>query len=1344
MGLFSSIFRVFFGGGPNTDRTINIGKQSAVAGLAIIYGRQRVEPVPVFKDVSRDNMPVASNNHDLFMAPQSSAFDEQRKNNDWLYRVDCWGQGEITAIEKFWLNGDPSTASRFAKRAYFRSHSFYGSASQLALPELAGISKWTTAHRGLGVAYSVNRFYSSKKKPQFRSEPTVEALIKGLKLYDPRKDETNPDAWNGVDTGHRFNDPSTWTWTQNKVLVALDYLTAGYGQGAAYDEVDWASWALEADHCETETIDVPDVLTNTTGVTIENYYDFITGEFRDVLNGERLPNYRPSQAQGTNTLTRYTTDAQIDPKQPVVDNMKVLLEGFGWSMPWSNGRHKLIVEKEVDGSVMSFDEDSIIGGWTITRGQRKKRLNRVTVEFENANKEYEKDAASWPPLDSIQYATYLAEDQGEELHTRREVDTISDHYQAQAYAEYLVRKSRVDQDIKGLKLAPKAMVLEPGDVIALSNTARGYNGTRFIVEKVTISEALDVTVDLLLYDGTVYGAAVVQEPENMPVSSPNPWLDPDPIANLAATPFHDVNADGTAVSGFLLTWDAPESTTGLEYVEVAWREQDPTDTAPYVNLNRIALDAVSTRLAGLKDDQAYDIRITYRTALGQTADDATITAALGNANTNLLALSGGEIIANPWFRFGLRDWLASSGFFADTFTWPDARGQEFALRHDPVNDQDEYRADKADAHEYGSRFVSKRPFRTHEQEIISLAVYGDTTGNADGELRLGIEYYAPGDIFLGEAISPDEKAVGPTDPFYSKSRIDFVTPSGAAYAKVFVLITGHNTGTWYVTGINNDRNGTSDSISALNLTDAPDGPGATKGATIGTNTYDPDGLVVDGNDIITADGQVVIPRGWDFDNSLQGWGGTNVTLTPLPNRLRVDTTAADPQLESPADLNIDGARNNIIQIRMRRAGGPVENSFEWLQLFYKTDSHDYSSAYSAVASRQIKAGYQTFVFDMSNLKSGGDDWLNSTIKQIRLDPSVSGGDSLEIDRIGIGHVSAAAADFADANLVDELGMVETALVDDGSQTIVGAKDIDRMGLQVGKNVSVGLEILGQGTRSGRLIVRFLDSGGGTISEEQSGFVIADATYQQAVILGETIPAGTTRMQFVLDREDAGAGGVTARRLTMNLGSTHKSWRSVRDDVEQNANNTTDTNQLNDGAGLGTTALWPNVTGANKPADNATRNTGALADLNFTNIDHIVANAANLVDEQLLAFPNYIFASEVNLIVQVFPSVTSTEKTIPGPSFGFKGYVRDYSGAGGNVRFWVDRAYSAQAVIDGLGVTLWEKEISYGSDPFPLVIEGPDPVPFNGSIFYGLFMEPVLVQASAEFQNINTRFWQRRS
>ncbi|MBL4837365.1 MAG: hypothetical protein JKY34_07285, partial [Kordiimonadaceae bacterium] len=791
MGLLSGIFK-FFLGGPNVDRTIDVQKQSAVAGLKIIYGRQKVTPTPVFKFVSKNNMPVSSTFHDKYTAPQTSNDDEIRKNFDWLYRVDCWGQGPIESIEKYWLSGDPSTNTRFRKRPYFRSHSFYGKTAQLALPELAGVSKWSTSHRGENVAYSVNRFYNSKKKPQFKSEPKVEALIQGLKVYDPRKDETNAAAWDGSSSGHRFNDQDTWEWSQNKVLIAADYLTSGYGQGAAFNEVDWQSWALEAAHCDEEELDIPDVLVNTTGVDIDEYFDIEAGEFLIIPNGGRLNNYRPYQNEGETSLKRYTTDVALDPKQPVVENMKMLLEGFGWSMPWSNGAHKLIVERIVNIAVMSFDENSIVGGWNIIHGERKKRLNRVTVEFTNSNKQYEQDAASWPPLDSDQYASYLIEDQNEELHTRVTVETISDHYQAQAYAEYLVRKSRVDQLIKGLKLAPPALALEPGDVIALTSAARGFSGTRFIVEKVNITEALDVQVDLILYDGTVYGAAVVQEPENMPTSSANLWQDPAPLTGLSAAPFHDENADGTAVSGFMVSWDDPESTTGLEYIELAWREQDIADAAPYASLNRVDLDAVAARISGLKDNQTYDIRLTYRTSLGQVADYAVLTETLGTANTRL---SGLELF-NTDYEAGDIGWLLPEGVSiieAPEFT---VNGK-FAAVHDP---------DTAfgGGINLGAGGSPAGSFPTDEIQIINEGLIPVTAGEklqfngraigaagADGQIFLRALFLDGGEQTLSSGDTPAVDVV--------EGRIDMAgpiedVPAGATHARFVFVRKGWSQG----------------------------------------------------------------------------------------------------------------------------------------------------------------------------------------------------------------------------------------------------------------------------------------------------------------------------------------------------------------------------------------------------------------------------------------------------------------------------------------------------------------------------------------------------------------------
>ncbi|WP_262689778.1 phage tail protein [Kordiimonas aestuarii] len=356
---------------------------------------------------------------------------------------------------------------------------------------------------------------------------------------------------------------------------------------------------------------IPAVLTHT-GPT-ENVWDPRYGEFVPIHDGDIYPAYRPDQV-GT-SQARWTTDAVIDPKENVIDNLKKLLEGFGWSMPWSNGRHRLVLEDLVSGPVMTVTEDDILGGWTCEHGLRQGRLNRVTVEFSNANKDYEEDAVSWPLLDSPEYADFKAHDNGAALHTNVPVKTITDYYQAQAFAEFLVRKSRVGFHVEGLKLARKALLLEPGDVIEVDYPERGFDARLFIVEKISVSAFLEVEVDLALYDPTVYGGeAIWPEPLNSVGDAPDLWADPGAPTDLQLVSFHEAKADGSMISGIDVNWDAPTSTVGMDRFELKWRK---AGDAEYTGQRYLGRDTLSARISGLVDGAFYDVQLTYWTQRGQ-------------------------------------------------------------------------------------------------------------------------------------------------------------------------------------------------------------------------------------------------------------------------------------------------------------------------------------------------------------------------------------------------------------------------------------------------------------------------------------------------------------------------------------------------------------------------------------------------------------------------------------------------------------------------------------------------------------------------------------------------------
>jgi len=637
----------FLGGllglGSGPSRKIEVSKASAASGLQIIYGHRRVEPVPVFKVVSRNEMKISiTGAYDHYQAPLSTKGEKGgglRDNNDWLHRIDVWGQGPIERIERFWLDGDISNGGRFNREAYFRAASKYGNESQAAASELAaGHAEWDGSHQGKGVAYTWGRYYNSEKKPEFNSEPELNALVKGLRVYDPRV------------VTQSFSDPATWTYSNNRALVVLNYMMGSFGFNAAMSELDLPSFMAAADACD-ETMPIPAPAFNATGALIISRYNHIFGTFPSIAINENFARWAEDEREtvvgGISTWghPKYVANAVLDPKTGVVSNTKTLLEGMGWALPWSNGKHKLIIEGPVAGPVMTFDQDSILGGWTIERGMRAGRLNRVTVEFPNGNKDYEKDTVGWPTLTSTEYSGYLAEDNAQELHTNVPVETITNFYAAQAYAEYLVRKSRVKIKIEGLMLSPKAMLLEPGDVIALTYPEKNFSNTQFIVERVNISALLDVRVDLILYDPTVYGApALVQEPVAGSPYTPEIWQDPSPVVNLQLEAVYETNADGSVISNLRVSWDDPLQAVGILSYEVRWKK-----TADLVFENALSLTgaSLSAVIPGLVNDTNYTVEVDYTTRKNQTADVATKTITLASVATKLLGIDDGATRTFP-------------------------------------------------------------------------------------------------------------------------------------------------------------------------------------------------------------------------------------------------------------------------------------------------------------------------------------------------------------------------------------------------------------------------------------------------------------------------------------------------------------------------------------------------------------------------------------------------------------------------------------------------------------------------------------------------------------------------
>lgn len=152
---------------------------------------------------------------------------------------------------------------------------------------------------------------------------------------------------------------------------------------------------------------------------------------------------------------------------------------------------------------------------------------------------------------------------------------------------------------------------------------------------------------------------------------------------------------------------------------------------------------------------------------------------------------------------------------------------------------------------------------------------------------------------------------------------------------------------------------------------------------------------------------------WQFDSGAEGWYAAGATITPAGGYIRLVSTGGDPQLQSSyTSLELAGAQFTRIRAKITRRGGPVS---AWDgQLFYVTANHSFSTSYQAKAANPNLAIGQTAVidWDMANLTAGGTDWVDSTIRRIRLDLGNTSDSVFDIDWIAIGRVGPSASSRA--------------------------------------------------------------------------------------------------------------------------------------------------------------------------------------------------------------------------------------------------------------------------------------------------------------------------------------------
>ena len=541
-------------------------------------------------------------------------------------------------------------------RMVFNAH--HGASDQTVDPMLnASIStEWTTNHRLRGVAYIAASFeYDSRG--MFSSIPQLTVVVRGKKLYDPRKDG----SISGGSGSHRYDTPSTFEWSDNAALCLLDYLRDDeYGKGLASSAVNLQSFQTAASTSD-ELEDTPDydgtassaTFSGTSGNNFINVdattwanskiggkltlvdsgaatefdavdiidssrwqeYDAINPTYQVVVNDTLSANYTNESGTALVKVKRFHCNGVVDTNKNVLENTQELLGNMRGILNYIDGKYEITLE-DTASSTFTVTDDHIVSdnGITVSYENKSEKANKVVVQFFNALKKYEMDTVT---VFHDATPNYKSDDGGEELELVVDFPYIVNKYVAYNMGEAILGRSRNQMTIS-FTGTPELYKVKVGDVITVAYTPVGFTGKLFRVEAMALQPNGLVDVQCIEYLDIYTWEAPPQEN----------------IEDIARIP---AGFEVKAPTGLAFT-DSNSSSTGRPFL--SWNE--PTDFPNYEYRVSI-VDASSNKLLNkIVDDEFVDCNflpvgsnyvasVSSINSVGSESDPATLTFSVGTA-----------------------------------------------------------------------------------------------------------------------------------------------------------------------------------------------------------------------------------------------------------------------------------------------------------------------------------------------------------------------------------------------------------------------------------------------------------------------------------------------------------------------------------------------------------------------------------------------------------------------------------------------------------------------------------------------------------------------------------------
>ena len=498
-------------------------------------------------------------------------------------------------------------------------YKYIGGQTAVSQPVASEFFKWTSDHEGQGLTYIATKFSFpdneriaevwNKYNPQ-----DIKALVKGMAIYDPRKDSTSPeyDASLGVST-QRLSDSTTWQWSDNPALCLANYIIDDqFGMGVPSSAIDWAAVHSSADYADA-LVSIP----------------------------------------GSQTQKRFTCNGVLYGTDSHAQNINKILSSMNGSLVYSSGKYVMqagqYIEPESDAILTDND---LNGPINITAANtRDDRFNTIKGTHFNPQDLHKKVA-----FPEVQLTDIATRDAGEVLYKEVELPMTNDVYMCQRLTYQMINRSN-DQLLIEFPCNLKALRYTVGDRVKITldkfagsdQDSISFNQTPFVILGFNFSAEGAVTLTMLKDTQANY--------TDMPVGNYSTVASDGSITDGFSGVPAPTNLSSVVDGHFVrLTWDNPVPNTTFNDIIVY--QSDTSNFSDSSIFIRTKNDAITFSLpssaltkyywvrASLYDNEvaATDIIIgqTYRIRNLGTTNWVTLgaTAPVSNGDTFLATSSG--------------------------------------------------------------------------------------------------------------------------------------------------------------------------------------------------------------------------------------------------------------------------------------------------------------------------------------------------------------------------------------------------------------------------------------------------------------------------------------------------------------------------------------------------------------------------------------------------------------------------------------------------------------------------------------------------------------------------------